>query len=152
LDVCCILVFFYLHHIVSEKHCQKVQNLLIFGQRVERGRGPSIHSGLCAAMSVDVVCVLLENMNSLDWSLSHAAHALQRRAPLPFPNLTAESLPRVTLACAMLSWSDTCKYASDKPLQTKIDALRASCGVTVRHTSNGCRPGCLRLHDFFIGL
>jgi hypothetical protein len=26
---CCILVSFYLHHIVSEKHCQKVENLLI---------------------------------------------------------------------------------------------------------------------------
>jgi hypothetical protein len=39
----------------------------------------------------------------------NAAHALQRRAPFSFPNLTAESLPRVTLACVMLSWSDTCQ-------------------------------------------
>jgi hypothetical protein len=95
----------------------------------------------------DVVCVLLENMNSLDWSLSHAAHALQRRAPLPFPNLTTRhSRLRHALLVRYL------QICQRQTITNQIDALRASCGVTVRHTSNGCRPGCLRLHDFFIGL
>ena len=29
-------------------------------------------------------------------------------------------------------WSDACKIALDKPLQTLLDALYGSCGATVR--------------------
>ena len=29
-------------------------------------------------------------------------------------------------------WSDACKTAEDKPLQTLLNALYASCGATVR--------------------
>jgi hypothetical protein len=47
-------------------------------------------------------------------------------------------------------WSDACYNAQDKPLQAKLDAAYASCGVTVRiQIDNGIRciaPGpCCRL-------
>ena len=42
------------------------------------------------------------------------------------------SLPPCSLMSSGFSWADACANARERPLQTLLDALYASCGVTVR--------------------
>jgi hypothetical protein len=62
----------------------------------------------------------------------HIAAALR---PLPVKRLF-ETSPSGSSSSSIMSsvsfWSDACKTARNKPLQTLLKALYASCGVTVR--------------------
>jgi hypothetical protein len=56
--------------------------------------------------------------------------ALHQRARFSSASLKLASNSRVMSSASF--WSNACKNAVDKPLQTKLDAVYASCGATVR--------------------
>ena len=102
-----------------------------------------------------------QSVLALDASPSEPFNALQLPAapPQQLPNTIVKPCskpsPSPTPLQPMTSesrtfWSDACYHAQDKPLQAKLDAAYASCGVTVRiQIDNGIRciaPGpCCRL-------
>ena len=60
-----------------------------------------------------------------------AATKLQHRAHFLF-SASLKLAPSNRVMSSASFWSDACKNALDKPLQTLLDALYGSCGATVR--------------------